>query len=84
LKGEGGDRDGAQGYALRVFEAGQRRGASGMKSNSGWRFVRLLLSLALPLIYSANAGAAVFNTDGATHNPTTGGWDLPTSLGAGP
>ncbi len=54
-----------------------------MKSNSGWRFVRLLLSLALPLIYSANAGAAVFNTDGATHNPTTGGWDLPTSLGAG-
>ena len=54
-----------------------------MKSKTGWRFVRLFLMTALPLIYSANAGAAVFNSDGATHNATTGVWDLPTSLGAG-
>ncbi|MBI1815123.1 MAG: hypothetical protein HYR72_09105 [Deltaproteobacteria bacterium] len=54
-----------------------------MKSNIGTRFARLFLTLALPLIYSVTAAAAVFNTDGATHNATTGGWDLPTSLGSG-
>lgn len=54
-----------------------------MNSSIRWRFVRLLLTMALPVMYSASARAAVFNSDGATHNATTGGWDLPTSLGVG-
>jgi hypothetical protein len=41
-------------------------------------FMRLLLMVAVPLICSTNAGAAVFNPDGATHDDTSqSGWALP-------
>ncbi len=45
-------------------------------------FLTTLFVLAIPLVFSVNAGAAVFNTDGATHN-AAGGWDLPAVAGTG-
>ncbi len=54
-----------------------------MKLQTKLLFIVAFFVLAIPLICSVKARAAVFNTDGATHNATTGGWDVPTAPGSG-
>ncbi|MGC2063412.1 MAG: PKD domain-containing protein [Thermodesulfovibrionales bacterium] len=49
-----------------------------MKITNRLLIIAALFALALPLIFTGNAGAVVYNPDGLSLNATTGQWDLPT------